>query len=420
MRISKLTGIAPDWLASYAGVILLAGVFINLATGFAQSTHSLTIPSMRVDLGISYIQAGLLVTLAGAVRMGASLAAGTLAPRYGSRHLIGAGTVVTGLSMLLLGYAPGFSVALGASALMGLGSGVALTPMMGLVAPWFEMRNRGLAAGLTAAGGSIAIVAAGLVIPPLIDQNPADGWRHTWYIFGGLVLVIGIMALLFLRDRPSDSSQSPGQPRSRAVHGAWPLTVYKNPHVWLLAYLGFCSGVAHGVFSTFFGVYLIDENGVSLNTAGQLLLLNGVLSVASGILWGKVSDRLGRGRAFGLSFLIQGAGFELFWLSPVLASFVIASALFGLTLRAAFTLCAAASGDHVPAHFAAAAFALISVGAGLGSTTSPILAGAIADTVGIGWVFPLGLGASLVGVAGSALLRTARTSPQPAAVAPGA
>jgi len=88
-------------------------------------------------------------------------------------------------------------------------------------------------------------------------------------------------------------------------------------------------------------------------------------------------------------------------------------------MRAAFTLCAAASGDHVPAQFASAAFALISVGAGLGSTLSPIISGTLADTVGIRWIFSLAVGASLMGVAGSTLLRPARTSAASEAVAPG-
>ena len=425
MNVGKLTGAAPDWLRSYAGIILLVGVFVNLATGFVQSTHSLTIPSMRDSLGISYTQAGLMITTAGAVRMGAALAAGTLAPRYGSRYLIGAGTVATGMSMLLLGYSPSFLSALGAVSLMGLASGVALTPMMGLVAPWFQLRNRGLAAGLFASGGSLAIVVAALAVPWLIAQDPEAGWRHTWLIFGGLVLVIGASALVFLRDRPREPDRIQGitqtatQVRPSASRGTWPLAVYKNPLVWLISYLGFCSGLASGVFSTFFGAFLTDEGGVSLAVVGQLLLLVGALSVVSGIVWGRVSDRLGRGQSFGLSFFFQGVGFALFWLIPVMPAFIIGSVLLGLTMRAAFTLCTAASGDYVPAHFASAAFALVSVMAGLGSTLSPIISGVIADTVGISWIFSLGVGASLIGVVGSGLLRPGRTSAARDAVAAG-
>ena len=99
--------------------------------------------------------------------------------------------------------------------------------------------------------------------------------------------------------------------------------------------------------------------------------------------------------------------------------FIIGSVLLGLTMRAAFTLCAAGSGDYVPAHFASAAFALVSVMAGLGSTLSPIISGVLADTVGISWIFSLGVAASLMGVAGSTLLRPARISAAAEAVAPG-
>ena len=263
-----------------------------------------------------------------------------------------------------------------------------------------------LAAGLFAAGGSIAIVAAGLIVPGLISHNAADGWRHTWYIFGAAVIVIGVVSLVFLRDRPNDSTPVGRQDPTGAILSAWPLTVFKNPAVWLLTYLGFCSGVASAVFNTFFGAYLTEDNGISLESAGQLLLLVGVLSIGSGIIWGTISDRLGRGGAFGVSFLILGISFGLYWLTPVIAALIVALALLGLTMRAAFTLCAAAAGDHVPVHFATTVFALISVGAGLGSTMSPIVSGAIADSVGMSWVFALGFGASLFGVAGSALLRS--------------
>ena len=181
----------------------------------------------------------------------------------------------------------------------------------------------------------------------------------------------------------------------------------------MLAYLGFCSGVSTGVFNTFFGSFLNEDQGVSLATTGQLFLLVGILSIVCGILWGNISDRLDRSKAFGLSFLIQGIGLALFWLSPAMAAFILGSILIGLTMRAAFALCAAASGDYVQAQFASAAFALVSVGAGLGSTLSPIMSGAIADNFDISLVFALGFGASMFGVFGALFLRKPASSPQP-------
>jgi predicted MFS family arabinose efflux permease len=80
----------------------------------------------------------------------------------------------------------------------------------------------------------------------------------------------------------------------------------------------------------------------------------------------------------------------------------------GLTLRATYTICAASAGDYVPVQYSSAAFALMAVGAGLGSTVSPALGGAVADSVGMNWSFASALGGSAVGMAGSVWLLSVR------------
>ena len=303
--------------ATYAGVILTIGVLVNLAFGFSLSTHALTIPAMRDDLGISFTQIGLMLTVAGAARIPPSFISGALAPRYGSRTLIGAGTIVCGASMLLLGVAPNFLIALVATASMGLFSELGLIPMMGLVAPWFSTQTRGLASGVFASGGSIAIIASGLIVPLLINQSLSNGWRNTWLIFGAMVVISGIAAQVFIRDRPEGSTGGSAQAVSlNEPPPGWLLLVLKNPWVWLLTYLALWSGFVDGVFSTFFGAYLTEQNGVSFSAAGQLFLLVGVLSVFSGIFWGRVSDRLGRGSAFALRLLASGHGLRFVLANP--------------------------------------------------------------------------------------------------------
>jgi MFS family permease len=151
---------------------------------------------------------------------------------------------------------------------------------------------------------------------------------------------------------------------------------------------------------------LVPGKRHSLAVAGQLLVLIGLLSVGSGILWGRVSGRFGRGQAFLLPFLLQGMGFTLLWLIPLLGAFVVASVLMGLALRAAYTVYAAAAEDYVPLEFSATAFGLMSIGAGLGSSISPVIAGAIGDTTGtLSWAFALALGTSVTGARGAFFLQ---------------
>ena len=386
--------------------MLLVAFLVNLATGFVQFGFSLTLPSMEEALHLSHTEAGLLITIGAAIRMGGALASGTLAPRYGSRPMIVAGAVAVGVSMVLLGFARNYGMAVGASVLMGIGGGVTLTPMMGLLSEWFRMRDRGLAAGIAASGGSISFIIAGVVVPILTGSNWEDGWRHSWQLFGGIVLVMAVVALLFVRERPPEPAE--GARQAGAPRSAWPVEAFKHPAVWLITLIAFTSGWAQNLFTTFFGLYLTQENGISLATVGQLVVLIGVLSIGSGVLWGWMSDKLGRGQAFGYSFVVQGGSFVLLAVAPGFVSFLIASILMGVTLRATYTICAASSGDYVPVRFSAAAFALMSVGAGFGSTISPTIGGLVADYVAMRWVFWMASGGSVVGTLAALYLQVRR------------
>ena len=392
--------------------MLLVAFLVNLGTGFVQFGYSLTLPSMEDALHISHTQAGLLITLTAAIRMGGALASGVLAPRYGSRSMIVAGSVAVGLSMILLGFAGNYGMTLVAAVVMGIGSGVTLTPMMGLLSAWFRMRDRGLAAGLAASGGSIAYIIAGVLVPVLTGASWEDGWRHSWQLFGVMVLVVAVISLLFVRERP-DEPLEPDRPSASPTRTAWPVEAFRHPAVWLITMIAFTSGWAQNLFTTFFGLYLTQDHGVSLSTVGQLVVLIGTLSIGSGVLWGWMSDKLGRGQAFAYSFMVQGCSFVLLALVPGFVSFLVASLLMGVTLRATYTICAASSGDYVPVRFSAAAFALMSVGAGLGSTISPTIGGLVADYIAMKWVFWMATGGSVVGTMTALYLQTKRQPPLP-------
>ncbi len=405
MHLSQSANSAKPWYTTYAVVILLVGVLVNLTTSFLQYAPNLTLPAMQDSLSLSYTQTGLLVTGAWMLRVPCSFLAGILTTRYSSRRLIGLSTLMAGVSMLLLGGATHFWMALGAMCLMGAATGMAIIPTMGMLGPWFDSRTRGLAAGLASAGGSSAFVVAGVVVPWLTSEYLTLGWRYAWVLFGAATVSIGAVALGYVRDRRPEASASPSPPAALGQGVTWPVEVYRNPLVWLMSFMVFCSGWSQGIFNTFLGTYLSGENGIDLVVVGRLLILIGVLSIGSGIVWGRISDWIGRGLAFVCVFLVQGVGLALVWLNPIPGAFVIAAILIGLTHRATFTICAASAGDFVPVHLSSAAFALMSTGAGCGAMISPGIAGGLADASGsLQGAFGMALGGSLCGVLGSTLL----------------
>ncbi len=397
----------PPWVRTYGAVVLAAGVAVNLISSFSLYVQALTIPGMKASFQLSYTEAFVLIASMSLSRVVAGLAAGVLASRYGGRWLVIWSMFGSAVGMGLLGWSPNYWFALASMIAVGITSGSGLTPMMGMLPPWFRVSDRGVVAGIAAAGGSLAIVVTGLVIPPLDRAFGDAAWRYIWYLLAAASVVVGLLCMATIRDA-TQPPPTPTSPTPRSSHRPrrsgptnWPMQVYTNPYVWLITAMACCSGFIQGVLTSSFGAYIGVEHEVPVATVGVLFMVIGWLSIASGIIPGALSDRMGRGMAFGGSFLIQACGHALFWLVPDISTFIVASILTGLVMRATYTLCAASAGDYVPVYMAPAAFGLMGMGAGIGSTVSPVIAGPIADATGtLQWAFAM---AAVVALTGAAL-----------------
>ena len=187
----------------------------------------------------------------------------------------------------------------------------------------------------------MGFIITGALVPWLTDRDLEDGWRHTWYFLAIIVIATEALCLVYLRDR-HESVAGPGERLA-----AKPLAVLRNPLVWLISFFALCSGWCIGLYTTFFGVYLVEQD-ISLALSGRLWMLLGILAIGSGVFWGTVSDRFGRRAGFLFSFAALGVGLAIFWLWPVLAGFIVSVIFAGVTLRATYTICAASAGDYVP------------------------------------------------------------------------
>ena len=403
-----MSRVGPSWLSGYAGVVLLVVVALNLAQILPRNAYGLVLPSMRGGLGLSYSEAGGLMTATALLNMAAFLVFGFLMARHSSRYIIGTTSIVAGVATVLLGVSPNFLFALIMSGISGFCAGGSIVASVALLTVWFESRHRGSAAGLAAAGGGAGFLIMGAIVPWLAGRAPEDGWRYSWYFVGAVQLVTGLLALALIKDQPRNSGATPAtSPFGLAV-------VYKSPLVWLMVFLAFCSTWCNTSYTTFFGVHL-EEEGVDLVVSGRIWMLLGVFGIASSIFWGSLSDRFGRRSSFFFSYVVLLVGCSLFWLTPVMAGFLASAILVGASMRAAYTISAAAAGDYVPPGFAAATFGLIGMGAGLGGSVGPLLAGYIADlTDDVGLIFAMSTAVAAV----AAVCSTSLRRPKPVAASP--
>jgi len=400
------------WTVMVMGMLVVFG-----ALGLARFGYTMLLPAMQVSLHMDNTQAGILATANLIGYLALSLIGGAVAARYGPRATISIGLILAGSGMLLTGMVNSFVPTLVWRTLSGIGSGASNVSVMGLMAAWFATRRRGLASGIVVSGTSVALIALGPLTPGILNAYGDDAWRVSWYLFGGITILLALLAWLLLRNHPSEKGLTPLGGRATEVlpphaseQGIQWGRVYRSAPVWHLGLVYSAFGFAYIIYTTFFTKYLIAEGGYTQAAAGSLFMTMGWFSLFCGLIWGMVSDVIGRKRALVIIYLFHALAFGLFagWLEPV--GFTISAVLFGLTAWSIPAIMAASCGDVLGSRLAPAALGFITLFFGIGQAVGPSVAGAMADAIGsFSPAFLLASGISLLGAVAASRLRPAST-----------
>ena len=113
--------------------------------------------------------------------------------------------------------------------------------------------------------------------------------------------------------------------------------------------------------------------------AGGLWATVGGLSIFCGVIWGSISDRIGRGKGAALAYLVLGSSYIVYALLKCETGFYLSAILFGLTAWSIPTIMAATAGDLVGPRLAPAALGFVTLFFGIGQSIGPALGGYLAD-----------------------------------------
>ena len=389
----------------------MATLVVFGSLGLARFSYSVLLPSMQKGLGMDNTFGGALATANLIGYLLFAVAGGVLAARFGPRRVIASGLTVAAISMFMTGMAHSIAEAAIWFALAGIGSGASNVPVMGLLAAWFAPNRRGLATGIAVAGSSIAIILVGPLVPYFQVAYGDNGWRMCWFIFGGVTLVLAVGAATILRNRPSELGQVPVGAEheetipDKKIHSLPWGEVFKRQIVWLVGFVYLAFGFSYIVYMTFFNKCLIAEGGYTQVEAGRLFMLMGWFSLFCGIIWGSVSDMIGRKMALAIVFLVHTVAYSLFPLWPTPLGFTISAILFGLSAWSIPGIMAATCGDILGPRLAPAALGLITLFLGIGQAAGPFVAGVLADTTNSYWpALWLSAGVAFLGAIGSLML----------------
>ena len=402
----------------YGWIVIFMGLLTTIAAhGFGRMSYTIILPAMKDGLQFNYTQLGLLGTgnFIGYLTM--AIIGGFLAARYGTRIVITFALIIMGITMVLTGLANSFGFAFTMRLLTGLGNGASYVPAMALGSAWFAMKKRGFATGIVSAGIGTGTLISGLVVPPILTAFGQNGWRFSWYILGGAVLVISGIVYAFVLSRPeqkglqqvgaeeTEASPAASSDTKKASALQW-TSVIKMGSVWYLGVVYFFYGFSYIIYMVFFAAYLVKEMGFTQEAAGGLWALVGGLSIFCGVIWGSISDRLGRSKGAALAYLVLGLSYIIYALIKVKFGIYLSAVVFGLTAWSIPTIMAATAGDFVGPRLAPAGLGFITLFFGIGQALGPALGGYLADITNSFTVpFLVAGGISFIGMISSLFLK---------------
>lgn len=232
--------------------------------------------------------------------------------------------------------------------IIGLGAGFGgYIPGTTVINNWF-IRKRSLALGMFIACAGMG----GFVFPPLVTALISSvGWRTTWLILAGIIVVLGVLigSVLLIRNRPEDKGllpdgATPRPSRERKISSdkpdidltAKPVHPLRTLTAWLLAAFSAANAFATGAVSTHQVAYLQDIGFDPMTAATTISLMAAFHSLGS-LTFGTMAMRFHIRHLAALAFVFQLTALTILMTATDLTLIYIYAALFGLSTGALFT-----------------------------------------------------------------------------------
>jgi MFS family permease len=308
----------------YFGWIIVSGCFITLALVYSlQYSFSVFFVTLIKEFGWSrstgagaFSLFNLFSTLTGPL-------IGSLILTLGLQRVILLGALLLGAGLLLCSFIETWwQFYLYFGIIVGLGVGAAgWVPNVTLIQLWFR-EKRGLATGIISSGVGIGILS---VVPATQHLILRVGWRTTYRLTALMIPLVVISIAMILLKRPP--SAKPGLPGERGVpktpsrdllivDEAWTSRSWSlrqaagTKRFWLLGLAFFLGNfLTQSIFAH--QVAFFVDHALSAVLASYLVGFVGVVSIGGKILWGALSDRVGREMTYTLGMICLTLGIFL-------------------------------------------------------------------------------------------------------------
>jgi len=306
-------------------VILAAAVIANLCIGSAYAWSVFQNPLIN-EFNLTLPQTNLAFTISLFVVPFAMILAGKIKTKLGSRRTIIIGGLIFGTGIFLAGFTNSVAgLYLTYGVLGGTGIGFVNGSTVPNAVQWFPDK-RGLSGGIVAGGFACGPV---LFAPLAVNLIESLGVLHTFRLLGVVYAVVVTAAALVISSpqenyKPkgwSPPTTSTGSVSTISLTTVEMLKTFRFWVLWVIYVLGCIAGLTIIGHASPIGQ---ERIGLSPETAAGVIVLIAIANGGGRMLWGAISDRIGRYRSVILMYILAGGMLILLnWATSYLA-FVVA------------------------------------------------------------------------------------------------
>ena len=221
---------------------------------------------------------------------------GAMLYRFGTRKMVLIGIITWVVSLALSVLADNVITFYIAGIISGVGQALTTTTITGsIIRRWFK-KNIGIYTGIVLAANGVGSAVAAQVTSPLInDPTNPFGYRNAYIFIGVCIAIVGVIVLVFLREKPENEQLEPVVTKKRrgtAWDGITFKSALKRPYFYIGAINALLTGFLLQGISGIYAAHMTDK-GMDPAFVATVASVYAVMLTVSKILIGILYDRLG-------------------------------------------------------------------------------------------------------------------------------
>lgn len=389
-------------------LVIVGGMLIQLCLGIIYAWSVFTVPLGKSieegGKGFTASQSAWIFSIGIFVFSVFMIISGRLMTRQISTKILTAiGGLLLGLGYVVAGYSGGsfLSLLLSIGIMGGAGIGLAYAVPLKVCIGWYPDKV-GLVSGLAVAGfgfgATFWIKAAGAWFGGGLLNNLSlfnlPGLESTFVLYGGILVVGVVLGALVMKLPPDDYVPDGWNPKTDALDPSFESIdlhsseMLHTPQFRLLFSMFLLSAFAGLMVIYCIKLFGIDALSVTSAakasvTAGTAMAIYAIMNGLGRILYGRLSDMLGRKKTLRLMMLSQAVMMaSFFWLGQSALGLILGAGVIGLNFGGNFALFPAATAVYFGKKNVGENYGWVFLAYGLAGIFGPLLAGVIKDTSG--------------------------------------